>query len=276
MAPSSTWRAPGTCPAAYSLAWRTSTTSAVHGGRARPWGCVAIGRPAGSPGVDAAVELADEAVRGRCRGTGGPARRGPGRRRATNTSGRSGSTSQPSQLANAGRSVLDIEPGTCPAANAATGRTSTTSATGRDVAVDVVDARAGRGGAARRSGGVRAGSAREAGRSRSGTVPNPARSRATKLVLVRRRGTVGSWPAHGRAWWCARRRRAPSRTTRRRGSGRRRGRRAARRGGAASGTSGGPAARPARGRTDRCVRPCRPSATHRRTAPPAGRERCRT
>ena len=44
----------------------------------------------------------------------------------TKTSGRSGSTSQPSQLANDGRNVLANEPGMCPAANAATGRTSTT------------------------------------------------------------------------------------------------------------------------------------------------------
>ena len=32
----------------------------------------------------------------------------------------------------------------------------------------------------------------------------------------------------------------------------------------------------ARRRTDRCVRPCRPSATHQRTGRPAGRTRCRT
>ena len=59
-----------------------------------------------------------------------------------------------------------------------------------------------------------------------------------------------------------------SRTSRRRGSGRRAGRRAARGARrAASATAPGRAARSARGRSDRCGRPRRPSATRRRTTP---------
>ena len=44
----------------------------------------------------------------------------------TMTTARSGSTSQPSQVANAGRSGIDTDPGMCPAAKSGTGRTSTT------------------------------------------------------------------------------------------------------------------------------------------------------
>ena len=61
-APSSMWRAPGRCPAAYSVAWRTSSTSDAsdlvgadqRGGGDR--------RSGGGPGGDAAGELAGEVV----------------------------------------------------------------------------------------------------------------------------------------------------------------------------------------------------------------------
>ena len=58
---------------------------------------------------------------------------------ATTTIGRSRSVIQPSQLANTGRSALEIEPGTCPAENSAIGRASTIRAAGGDVPVDGVD-----------------------------------------------------------------------------------------------------------------------------------------
>jgi hypothetical protein len=79
MPPSSTWRAPGTCPAMYSCAWRTSTT----------WPFMAAGSTMAmvatglrSPSRRRSRRPARRrAARGRCRGTGGPARRDPGRRR---------------------------------------------------------------------------------------------------------------------------------------------------------------------------------------------------
>ena len=63
-------------------------------------------------------------------------------RRATKTSGRSASTSQPSQLPNTGRNAFDSEPGTWPAPNAANGRSVDDERTGGDVPLDRLDVEA--------------------------------------------------------------------------------------------------------------------------------------
>ena len=77
-------------------------------------------RPRGHP----AVPAPRPGARSRCSAPGGSglARSCPGSR--TNTAGRPGSVSQPSQVANAGRSGIEIAPGMWPAANDAAGRAS--------------------------------------------------------------------------------------------------------------------------------------------------------
>ena len=195
-APSSTLRAPGTWPAAYSLAWRTSMIVPAMSDRRRRSG-IALHRPSGRPPRRRCLRRAlRRGVRGRRRGTGGRGRRGPDRRSRTNTSGRSASTSQPSQLANTGRSVFDSDPGMCPAANAATGRASTTIrarsdgvARHRQVSAPAVWALC-------RSGRVRAGSVRAAERSRWGTCR--IRRRAARRTRPRHRCENSGFVARSR------------------------------------------------------------------------------
>ena len=127
IAPSSTWTAPGRWPAAYSLAWRTSSIVSIDVGRRRRGDAGRAAWPAAVQRVDASAELADELlVADRC-GTGGRGRLRSWSSSRTNTSGGVGGrrASRASWRTRAQRDRRS-SPGTWPAAKSAIGRTSTT------------------------------------------------------------------------------------------------------------------------------------------------------
>ena len=114
------WMLPGTCPVSYSLAWRTSMTSGAFRGDARSRRSASsstFSRPVDSSGPPPSAHAPNPPRRWPTTRPSAPIRsawriassQSPGRSR-TRTSGRSGSTTQPSHVPNDGPSGTFCEP----------------------------------------------------------------------------------------------------------------------------------------------------------------------
>ena len=169
-APSSTWRAPGMCPDCHSSSWRTSSTvAAMASGPTIGDGCGRM--TGGGPGVDAAGELAEQVVRGRRSGLGGPGRRGPGRRRGRTRAGCRGRRASRARSRTPAAADRDRSGGMGGGEGVDGAGVDEHRAVG-DEASGIVEARVPGGWGWSGSGGVLVGSARGAPGSRWGTTPS--------------------------------------------------------------------------------------------------------